>query len=156
VLDLSGDAPVVLRPGAITAEQIAACLGVPVAYDLGTHASADNKPKSPGQLLRHYAPKLKLRLNAVDVEAGEALLAFGPVRFMGIKGGGAAKDLPDHALRNLSESGDLHEAAANLFRMLNELDSPSNRSIAVMNIPGTGIGIAINDRLQRAVKGQEK
>jgi len=148
VLDLSGDQPVILRPGAVTAEQIAEVLGQDVAYDSGNH----DAPKSPGQLLKHYAPDIPVRLNAVDVKKGEALLAFGPIKFMGVEGGGAAKDLPDTAMLNLSESGDLYEAAANLFAMLHALDRPEHKAIAVMNIPDTGLGLAINDRLQRAAR----
>jgi L-threonylcarbamoyladenylate synthase len=151
VLDLSGALPVVLRPGAVTTEQLAECLGEPVGLDLGDH----DKPKSPGQLLRHYAPSIPVRLNAVDVAPGEALLGFGSLKFMGIRGGGAAKALPAHALRNLSETGDLYEAAANLFRMLRELDNPQNTAIAVMNIPDTGLGVAIADRLRRAAASHD-
>lgn len=147
VLDLSGPAPVVLRPGAIGADDISAVLGVPVAYDLGDHGDA---VKSPGQLLKHYAPATPMRLNAVDVAPGEGLLAFGSLKFMGVRGGGSAKDLPSDHLRNLSDAGDLYEAAANLFRMMRELDSYGHDCIAVMNIPDHGIGVAINDRLKRA------
>lgn len=95
--------------------------------------------KSPGMLTSHYAPSVPVRLNAVDVVADEALLAFGePVL-------GA-----DQAL-NLSPSRDMNEAAHNLFAMLRALDCPQKiRQIAVMPIPQTGIGIAINDRLARA------
>ncbi len=149
VLDLSGVEALVLRPGAITAEQIGDVLGCAVSYDPGDH----DKPKSPGQLLRHYAPSIPVRLNAIDLEPGEALLAFGSIKFMGVKGGGAAKDLPEPMIRNLSERGDLHEAASNLFRMLDELDSPNNKGIAVMAIPEDGLGLAINDRLRRAAAG---
>ena len=74
---------------------------------------------------------------------------------MGIKGGGAARDLPEGMIRNLSERGDLHEAAANLFRMLDELDTPNNKGIAVMAIPDHGLGVAINDRLRRAAAGSQ-
>jgi L-threonylcarbamoyladenylate synthase len=146
VLDLSGETPVVLRPGGITAEEISHVLDCDVPYDLGDH----DAPKSPGQLLKHYAPSIPVRLNAVDLEAGEALLSFGTTKFMGVRGGGAAKDLPDSMHLSLSESGDLYEAAANLFAMLHALDKPEHKSIAVMNIPDTGLGIAINDRLRRA------
>lgn len=149
VLDLSGDVPVIVRPGAITADDLNEYLG-DVGYDLGNH----DAPRSPGQLLRHYAPSVPMRLNAVEVEGGESLLAFGSLKFMGIKGGGFAKDLPEKRLRNLSETGDLHEAAANLFRMLRELDNGSASRIAVMNIPDKGLGIAINDRLRRAAQGR--
>jgi L-threonylcarbamoyladenylate synthase len=109
------------------------------------------KPKSPGLLLKHYAPKIPMRINAIDLNPGEALLGFSSLRFMGIKGGGAAMSLPESMRRNLSEEGDLHHAAANLFAMLRELDRPEHKGIAVMPIPDTGLGIAINDRLKRAV-----
>jgi len=151
VLDLSGAEPVILRPGAVTAEDLVPVLGA-VGLDSGNH----EKPRSPGQLLRHYAPSVPLRLNAVDLAPGEALLSFGSEKFMGIRGGGAAKDLPDDARRNLSETGDLNEAAANLFRMLHELDRPDHKAIAVMNIPERGLGIAINDRLRRAAQRSAK
>ncbi len=147
VVDLSGAVPVVLRPGAITAEEIGEVLDMPVGYDFGDHG---NDVKSPGQLLKHYAPNIPVRLNAVDVEPGEALLAFGSLKFMGLRGGGFAKDLPATALKNLSDEGDLYQAAANLFRMLRDLDRPEHSRIAVMNIPDQGVGIAINDRLKRA------
>ena len=149
VLDLSGEVPVILRPGAVTPEDLKDILG-DVAIDDG-HT---DKPKSPGQLLKHYAPSIPVRLNAVDVEQGEALLAFGSLKFMGIKGGGAAKDLPETALKNLSEEQNLHQAAANLFSMLRDLDRPEHKAIAVMNIPETGLGVAINDRLKRAAQGR--
>lgn len=149
VLDLSGEVPVIARPGAVTAEDLADYLG-DVAYDLHNK----EKPVSPGQLLKHYAPSIPVRLGAVDVGREEGLLAFGSTKFMGIKGGGFAKELGDDKFRNLSENGDLHEAAANLFIMLRELDNAENTRIAVMNIPDVGLGIAINDRLRRAAQGR--
>ncbi len=149
VLDLSGGVPVIVRAGAVTADDLREYLG-DVPYDLGSHAA----PRSPGQLLKHYAPSIPMRLNAVEVDSGEALLAFGSLKFMGIRGGGFAKDLPEKRLRNLSEKGDLNEAAANLFRMIRELDGHGNTRIAVMNIPDKGLGLAINDRLKRAAQGR--
>lgn len=149
VLDLSGGKPVILRPGAITAEDIEAVIGMKIDYEFDVKTSS---PKSPGQLLRHYAPSIPVRLNAVDVEPGEALLAFGSVKFMGVKGGGFAKDINQDSFKNLSEAGDLLEAAANLFSYLKMLDLPRHSRIAVMAIPETGIGIAINDRLKRAAE----
>ncbi|HSR79432.1 MAG TPA: Sua5 family C-terminal domain-containing protein, partial [Hyphomicrobiaceae bacterium] len=79
----------------------------------------------------------------VEVRAGEALLAFGPA-------------VPNHAAAtvNLSPSGDLVEAAANLFSALRELDAAGAQAIAVMPIPHAGLGEAINDRLQRAARSQ--
>ncbi len=99
---------------------------------------------SPGQLASHYAPDAPLRLEAGAVHPGEALLAFGP-------------DVPQGAAvcRNLSASGDLTEAAANLFAMLRELDASGATGIAVMPIPGHGLGEAINDRLKRAAAPRE-
>ncbi len=146
VVDLSDGAPVILRPGAVTAEEISEVLGEKIIYDTGDAA----KPKSPGLLLKHYAPKIPLRMNAIDLNPGEALLGFSSLRFMGVKGGGAALSLPESQRRNLSEEGDLHQAASNLFAMLRELDRPEHAAIAVMPIPDTGLGVAINDRLKRA------
>lgn len=148
ILDLSGEVPAILRPGAVTAEDLEPVLGRPVSYDPGN----PDAPRAPGQLLRHYAPARPVRLRAVDVLPGEALLGFGSLRFMGLRGGGAARDLPDTQVKNLSETGDLHEAAANLFAMLHALDRPEHAGIAVMDVPETGLGIAINDRLRRAAK----
>lgn len=148
VLDLSEEKAVLLRPGAVTQEEIEDMIGpVDVVFD------NPDAPKSPGQLLKHYAPNTPLRLGAVDVRPGEALLAFGSIKFMGIVGGGAAKDLPAERLRNLSETGDPVEAAANLFAMLHDLDKSGAESIAVMSIPLTGLGVAVNDRLKRAAEG---
>jgi len=149
VLDLSGDIPVILRPGAITLEQIKEYL----PDVLMSEAEGKDTPKSPGQMFKHYAPSIPVRLNAVDVKEGEALLAFGSVKFMGLERGGFAKDLPEESFRYLSEQGDLEEAAKNLFMMLRDLDNENNKGIAVMNIPSHGIGVAINERLKRAAKG---
>ncbi len=146
VIDLSGPEVHLLRPGGISAEEISDALGgTPI------HQPDENSEiKSPGQLLKHYAPTTPMRLNAIDLAPDEALLGFGSLRFMGIRGGGAALDLPDDRVRNLSEGQDLHEAAANLFAMIRELDQSGAQAIAVMNIPDQGLGIAINDRLKRA------
>lgn len=150
VIDLSGETPVILRPGQITPKDISRVLDQDVQIESGN----SDAPKSPGLTLRHYAPATHIRLNAVDIKPGEALLAFGSTKFMGIEGGGAAKDLPDTAIRNLSETQDLNEAAANLFRMLHELDKPEHKAIAIMTIPDVDLGLAINDRLKRAAKAQ--
>ncbi len=150
VIDLSGRDPVLARPGSITPEMLADVLGMDIVT--GQTLQDGEQPSSPGQLLRHYAPSVPVRLEAVDLLPGEALLAFGSIRFMGVRGGGAAKDLPEGMIRNLSPEGDLYEAAANLFAMLHDLDQPGHSAIAVMAIPGHGVGMAINDRLQRAAK----
>lgn len=151
IVDLSDNTPVLLRHGAIPIEDIEALIG-PITD--GTRPS--KTPKSPGQTFRHYAPRALLRLNAVDVEPGEALLAFGELRFMGVKGGGWAKDLPEAKLRNLSPNGDLDEAAHNLFSHLHALDEGGAIRVAVMAIPDVGVGRAVNDRLRRACQAQEK
>jgi L-threonylcarbamoyladenylate synthase len=96
-------------------------------------------------LLRHYAPNTPVRLNAIDLHEGEAYLAFGPTLL--------GRNLPDSAKRNLSEKGDLFEAAANLFGHLHALDAAGHKAIAVSPIPNTGLGLAINDRLTRAARG---
>ena len=141
ILDLTGDDPVLLRPGAISAEMIEQVVG-PVRIGAGD----PDRPNAPGQLLRHYAPRTPLRLNAQTVEPGEALLAFGPPPM-------AARRA--ETMMNLSEAGDLDEAAANLFAMMRALDATRCCGIAVMPIPTTGLGIAINDRLARAAAPAE-
>ena len=127
--------PNLLRPGGISAERIEAVLGVRLQ---STQAKPD-APRSPGQLSSHYAPRARVRLNVVAPEPGEALLAFGP-------------QIPPHCgpMINLSETRNLREAAANLFAALRALDAEGCRSIAVLPIPGQGLGEAINDRLLRA------
>ena len=135
VLDVTGDVVRLLRPGAVTSEEIARVVGVPpqAAGDAGA------RPLSPGQLASHYAPGAPVRLAAQDAKPGEALLAFGP-------------DVPRHdgPMINLSPAGDLREAAANLFAALRALDGQQPVGIAVMPIPERGLGEAINDRLRRA------
>ena len=134
VLDLTSAEPRLLRPGAVLAEDIAAILGKDV---MTLQAAQDSGARSsPGQLSSHYAPVLPVRLNAAHAEPGEILLGFGPTA-------------PATA-RNLSFTGDLTEAAANLFAYLRAADRPDHRGIAIMPIPSTGLGIAINDRLRRA------
>jgi L-threonylcarbamoyladenylate synthase len=137
VLDLSGKDPVLLRPGAVTRKQLAAILG-PVA-----DASEHDAKRSPGMLERHYAPSRPLRLDAKAVMPDEALIAFGPDALSG----GATTV-------NLSPTGDMTEAAANLFAALRRLDNPKYAAIAVMPIPAAGLGLAINDRLARAARGR--
>ncbi len=140
VLDISGDAPVLLRAGAVTREMIEAVLNVKV---INAQQASDGALKSPGLLASHYAPSIPVRLNALDVASDEALLAFGPSPLTG-----AATTL------NLSPRGDLIEAAANLFAYLRALDVPAHRAIAVMPISTEGIGEAILDRLTRASVGR--
>ncbi len=150
VVDCTGDKPLILRSGGVTAKKLSKTLGYEISYDLGED---QGNIKSPGQLLKHYAPSIPVRLNVIDLEEGEALLSFGSIKFMGVRNGVSAKDLPDNMVRHLSKEGDLCEAAANLFAMLRALDRPEHKAIAVMNIPEIDIGIAINDRLRRAAGG---
>jgi L-threonylcarbamoyladenylate synthase len=124
------DAPILLRPGGLPLEAIEAALGQPVAT-----RSEVGPLTAPGQMLSHYAPGASVRLNAVEVTLGERLLGFGKV---------------DNAVLNLSKSGDLTEAAANLFHYLHALDAEGKAPIAVSPIPDHGLGRAINDRLRRA------
>ena len=137
VLDLTTPTPTLLRPGGATREAIEAVIG-PVALS-DAIPSGDAAHKSPGQLASHYAPARPVRLNATSVGADEGLLAFGPKPPAGAR-----------QVLNLSPAGDLTEAAANLFAHLRALDQPGNARIAVMPIPQTGLGLAINDRLRRA------
>ncbi len=123
------DEPTLLRPGGVPAEDIEKVLGLALKQD-----TSPDTLLAPGQMTSHYAPGAAVRLNATTWEAGELRLGFGDV----------GCDL------NLSPSGDLIEAAANLFHHLHQLDRMQGDRIAISPIPQTGIGRAINDRLQRA------
>ena len=106
----------------------------PGPIDLGLDAARGGPIEAPGQLSSHYAPAKPLRLDATSAEAEEWLIGFGPV----------AGDA------TLSASGDLVEAAANLFERLHEAEACAAPKIAVAPVPATGLGAAINDRLRRA------
>ena len=138
VVRVTGETPVLLRLGAVSRHEVEAVLGHPIAL-----ADEDAPIASPGQLERHYAPNTPLRLDATEVEPDEALLAFGP-------------SAPQGALTtiNLSAAADLAEAATKLFASLRVLDQSGASRIAVMPIPGQGLGEAINDRLRRAAKAR--
>jgi len=133
IIAVLGDEVVQLRSGALARRDIELVLGrhIPTAED-GASISA------PGMLASHYAPAARIRLNVKTPLAGEGYLAFGAA---------ASHDGPT---RNLSPSGDLHEAARNLFAMLHELDAEGVAQIAVARVPEEGLGEAINDRLARA------
>ena len=125
--------PIVLRPGGLSTETLEEHIGAPLH-----HAVSDGEIKAPGMMLSHYAPNASLRLSATKVDGEDGALTFGP----------STLDAP-HVL-SLSKSGDLKEAAANLFSCLTQFDALGVKSIAVSPIPTTGLGLAINDRLARA------
>ena len=135
IVSLAGSEPLLLRAGAVPREQIEAVLGRKLA-----EPRPDAKPQAPGMLASHYAPHARLRLNAPAPKPGEAFLGFGS----GSGNGDGETRL------NLSESGNLREAAANLFAYLRLLDRKDVDLIAVAPIPEEGLGEAINDRLRRA------
>ena len=130
IVSLVGDSPVILRHGGLARADIEAALGMAVSDGRDDAA----QPTAPGQLKSHYAPKASVRLNVTKPNQDEVLLGFGPVE----------------AEFNLSVTGDLRQAAANLFKMLHLLDSRGVDKIAVSPVPDTGLGEAINDRLNRA------
>jgi L-threonylcarbamoyladenylate synthase len=133
IVALTGSEATLLRAGAVAAEDIEALLGRRLR-----RAGEGAGIQAPGMLHSHYAPRARLCLDAATPHAGEAFLAFGP-------------DAPEAThLLNLSPSGDLREAAANLFAHLRALDAPGIECIAVAPIPQHGLGEAINDRLRRA------
>lgn len=143
ILSFLTDPPTLLRPGAVTRDAIEQALGHRVQIVGGYwDGSTPTGPVAPGQLESHYAPSARVRLDAEDIRAGEAALLFGPNPPHGI----------EHAriAINLSETGNTIEAAARLFTALRELDASGARTIAIMPIPDTGLGEAINDRLLRA------
>jgi L-threonylcarbamoyladenylate synthase len=141
------DQPILLRPGGLPRADIERVLGLTLKQPPEDAESDSDQPLAPGMLASHYAPRTKVRLNAMRLEPGEALLAFGTDAVSGIDAAAA--------VMNLSVRGDLDEAAANLFGHLRALDTRAARVIAVMPIPDDGLGEAINDRLRRAAVGRE-
>jgi L-threonylcarbamoyladenylate synthase len=128
--------PLLLRPGAIACEAIEGVLQAPLAL----RDEKGKAPNAPGQLESHYAPRARLRLEAADVESDEAALDFA----------GALAASAAVARLDLSPSGDLVEAASNLFAYLRALDETGTPRIAAAPVPHRGLGAAINDRLIRA------
>ncbi|WP_412177431.1 L-threonylcarbamoyladenylate synthase [Mesorhizobium sp. YC-39] len=141
IVKVEGERLRLLRPGGIAAGDIEAAAGMPLLRGaVGIEA--------PGMLASHYAPGAAVRVNARKIAKGEALLAFGGRRAEGWQDAAA--------LRNLSVSGDLREAASNLFAHLQDLDRSGAKTIAVEPIPFDGLGEAINDRLSRAAAPRDK
>jgi L-threonylcarbamoyladenylate synthase len=134
IVALSDGDAVLLRAGAVARDAIESVLG----DALIAAREADSKPQAPGMLASHYAPRAGLRLDAIVPQTGEAYLGFGP----SLSHTGPSL--------NLSETGNLREAAANLFACLRLLDAEPITMIAVAPVPETGLGEAINDRLRRA------
>ncbi|MGX1305655.1 L-threonylcarbamoyladenylate synthase [Amorphus suaedae] len=139
IVDLTGPTARLLRPGGLDRAAIERVLGAPLQ---APPADAGEAPIAPGLLASHYAPRAAVRLDATEVLAGEACLAFGPSL-----PSGAEKAV---ACENLSVTGNLNEAATALFAALRRLDRSGAPIIAVAPIPRSGIGEAIRDRLVRA------
>ena len=135
IVDLTTPQAVILRAGGVTKEELEEALGEKVLVSDGN----PNKPTSPGQLLKHYAPRKKFRINVTEPQDDEFFIGFGP-------------EYPD-ALLNLSFSGDLKEAAAHLFDYMRRADDEIDfDKIAMAPIPNEGLGLAINDRIKRAAR----
>ncbi len=143
IVDCTTPTPTLLRVGALTRAAIQQATGLTLAEVQQPTTIGTGTIKAPGQLLKHYAPKAKVRLNATHLDAHEALLAYGETA-----------SLQPPMMRNLSPTGNLEEAALNLFAMLRELDALNPTAIAVMPIPPHGLGEAINERLHRAAAGR--
>lgn len=131
IVQIEGEQIILLRPGNVSQVELERVSGAKVILN----NESTEKPNSPGQLESHYAPTSKMRLNAKEINSDECLLGFGDC---------------GPSTVNLSPSGDLREAAANLFSMMRKLDQMDFETIAVSPIPPTGLGVAINDRLRRA------
>lgn len=137
VIDISGPKAAILRAGGVSKAQIETVIGEVGLNEAYLEDFSDEQVSSPGQLRRHYAPRVPLLFNQIQAGPGQALLAFGP-------------DAPAAEwVFNLSERGDLVEAAARLFAGLHVLGGSGANAICAMPIPNEGIGVAINDRLRR-------
>ncbi len=127
-----------LRPGGLAAEDIERVAGIPLTRKEGASPAIE----APGMMASHYAPHATVRLDATEVTAGEALIRFGSKPVSG--------EEEASVIFNLSPSGDLTEAAANLFDFMKRADATGVIGMAFTTIPENGLGEAINDRLRRA------
>jgi L-threonylcarbamoyladenylate synthase len=140
VVKAEGNQLIILRPGVITADDLAPfCREVSCEHE-------NSQPSAPGMLESHYAPAAQMRLNAKSAKSHEIFLGFGA--------------FDDGAALTLSATGDLAEAARNLYGMLRQIDRQALEAvgidtIAVAPIPQSGLGAAINDRLMRAAAPQK-
>lgn len=128
---LPGEPARLLRPGGVVRSELLEVLGVLIDAD-----DVEDARRSPGRLAAHYAPEAPVRINVLAPAEGEAFIGFG-----------ALEEDPD---LNLSRRGDVAEAAANLFTLLRRADASRPRAISVAPVPRTGLGEAVNDRLERA------
>lgn len=140
IIKVEGEKLSLLRPGSVSAEQIEEVTGLKVISPEGSF----KRPQAPGNLASHYAPNAELRLDVEFAEQDEGVIAFGST----VPQGGAH-------IYNLSEEGDLVEAAQKLYAALRFMDNMGVSSIAVAAIPKAGVGLAIYDRLQRAAAPRE-
>ena len=137
IIDLSSSKATILRHGAVTKEMIENIAGHPVFFDCGAQGI-----RAPGMMQRHYAPDMPMRINVLKPRIDEVLIGFGPTT--------------QPVLFNLSLTGDLVEAAANLYKALDLANQSGAHAIAVMPIPAHGLGLAINDRLCRGAIIEEE
>lgn len=137
IVKVDSDNAYLLRPGGIAAHEIEATIGLKLI-----RAGETSQIEAPGMLSSHYAPDALIRLNADHVQDNDVLITFADAQIEGAH----------RALRilNLSEAGDLQEAAHNLFDMLIQADQIARDQIVIAPIPHHGLGEAINDRLKRA------
>ena len=138
ILRVEGETIRLLRPGGLDLDAVERLTGRPVIRNDKAGAAIE----APGMLASHYAPDAPVRLEARDVRPGEVLIRFGGAALPGEKDAALVLDL--------SPAGDLAEAATNLFGYMKRADALGAASIAFSPIPETGLGEAINDRLQRA------
>lgn len=130
IVDLSDKNPCILRAGGVTKEELEAYFKMPLNI-------ASKTIKAPGMMKKHYSPGCTVILNCEAIKTDDVLLGFGP-------------STPDCATLNLSPTGNLTEAATNLFDALYKLEAMKPKRILISPIPMTGLGIAINDRISRA------
>jgi L-threonylcarbamoyladenylate synthase len=126
-----------LRAGSLTGDALSKFTGLPVENVL-----ADGEIQAPGMMSSHYAPRSQVIVNCTNALPNAALLNFGEQKISG--------NVHQNDQRNLSQSGDLREAASNLYHHIRELDALGKDNICVAPIPFEGLGLAINDRLSRA------
>jgi L-threonylcarbamoyladenylate synthase len=142
IVGFENNSPIVYRIGGLSLEAINKTIG-----NVSVQINSSSNPKAPGQLQSHYAPRLKVILGNL-----EDLLQRYPAHDAGVLS--YTKDFNSPYQFILSPSGNLEEAAQNLFSALRAFDKMPIEIILAELVPDIGLGKAINDRLRRAAVGK--
>lgn len=157
ILDMTVTPPMILRPGAITAEMFEEVIGKVDVDETLLVAESEKAPKAPGMKYRHYAPKAKLMI--VEGDLREEIFAIRQLAYKAYKEGrkvgviATTETLPFYkygVVKNIGTRENEKTIARNLYRVLREFDEEDVEEIYSESFAAQGIGKAIMNRLEKA------